>query len=329
VNQHLVRALLLVPFLSLSFPTPAVAQWDGAAWADYSKYLSPITSTVKQNLRAILARGVQAGRTPGRMGQIGDSITESSAYFRNVVLYGPAPNETGHDYASIRSWLAYGGGQPADDQSFYRDHGKEVPYGNRGGWRLANAINSGHPRVCVEQGDGVTPGNFSWAVVMFGTNDINPYDWKPSVWKQQYRDFLQGFIDLGVIPVLSTIPPSARHLDDGRVELANQQITALAAELQIPVIDFHALIVHEQPTSWTGTLISDDGIHPSAGGGGRDFSRNGLTQSDGYAARSKLSLDMAEKLKRIVFDDGAPDSTTAASGQSLGRWKADFSGEGG
>ena len=308
--------------------SPSAAQWDGAAWADGSAYLSPITPAIKLHLRTILARGQQLGRTEGRMGQIGDSITESYAYFRNAAIFGPDPNETGHDYGPIRSWLSYAGDKPADDQSFYRDHGKEVPYGNRGGWRLANAISVGHPRVCVEEGDGTTPGNFSWAVVMFGTNDINPWDWKPAAWKAQYRDFLQGFIDLGVIPVLSTIPPSARHIDDGKVDLANQQILALAAELQIPIIDFYSWIIHYQPTSWEGTLISDDGIHPSAGGGGVDFSRDGLTSSDGYAARSKLSMDMAEKLKRIVFDNGAPDSTTVTGKQSLGQWKAGFQNDG-
>lgn len=315
----------LVLLLGLSLPSAATAQWDGAAWADDSQYLSPITATMKAHLRSILAHGVEAGRVEGRMGQIGDSITESSAYFRNVVLYGADPNETGHDYDPIRSWLAYGGEKPADANSFYRDHGKETPYGNRGGWRLANAVGIGHPRLCVEEGDGTTPGDFSWAVVMFGTNDINPDDWKPSVWKEQYRDFLEGFIDLGVIPVLSTIPPSERHVDDGRVDLANQQIKALASELQIPLIDFYAYIVHYQPDNWTGTLISDDGIHPSAGGGGVDFSRDGLTASDGYAARSKLTLDMAEKLERIVFDDGTPDEGAPLPEHSMGAWKAGYS----
>lgn len=109
------------------------------------------------------------GRVEGRMGQIGDSITNSSAYFRNAVLNGPTDNETGHDYAGVRSWLAYSATMPADSNSFYRDHGKEAVYGNASRWTLADAQAADHPDVAVTVGDGVMPGEFSWALIMVGT----------------------------------------------------------------------------------------------------------------------------------------------------------------
>jgi hypothetical protein len=281
--------------------------WDGSAWADYRAFLSPIDAATKARLQAVVTAGEAAGRIEGRMGQIGDSITESSAFFRNAVLNGVTSNGTLHDYAPIRSWMAYSGTQPADPNSFYRDHGKGAVYGNLGGWELAEAVAAGHPSAGIEVGDGVTPGEWSWAVVMFGTNDIDNGAWDAASWKEAMRAFVQQTLDLGVVPLLSTIPPEQAHAGDGRVEAANAAVMALAAEMRVPWIDFHGLVLHHQPVSWVGTLISNDGTHPTAATGGRGFSQTAQTSTDGYALRTKLAFDAAEKLRDIVFEDGVPD----------------------
>jgi hypothetical protein len=305
-------SLLLAPLL-LAFgpvasmtPTANAAPWDGEAWADYSAFLFGFDETTVAHLHEIRAVGETLGREPGRMGQIGDSITEAVPYFRSTNLNGAVGNETGHDYDPVRSWLAYDNAMPADANSFYRDHGKGEDYGCVSGWTLASAVSAGHPAQGVSAGDGVTPGDYSWALIMFGTNDIDSGSWNAATWKETYRAFVQGYVDLGVVPVLSTIPPEFAHIGDGRVQLANDQIRALAAELVIPYVDFYALILHYQPTDWHGTLISSDGTHPSAGGSGRDFSQGGLTSTDGYAARTKLTLDAAERMRDLVFDDATP-----------------------
>ncbi len=311
-------SLFLAAITALAAPPAHAADWDGEPWADYTDFLSVLTPAVEANVKAIATAGHARGRELGRMGQIGDSITESAAFFRNVLLYGPSGNATGHDYAPIRSWLAYAGAQPADPNSFYADHGKGADYGNLSGWTLGGAVSAGHPSACVEVGDGVTPGNFSWALVMFGTNDIDDAGWDSSVWKIAYKDFVEEFIDLGVVPVLSTIPPEEAHVGDGRVEEANARIVEVADELAVPYVDFYALILHYQPGTWLGTLISSDGTHPSAGGGGQDFSENGLTTTDGYAARTKLALDVAERLKEIF------DEALSVEGTSWGRLKGRY-----
>jgi hypothetical protein len=319
------RLWLLLP---LAVATPAACgawDWDGAAWADYRPFLGPIDEATKARLRAVVLAGSAAGRVEGRMGQIGDSITESSAYFRNAILNGVTSNGTLHDYAPIRSWLAYSGTQPADPNSFYRDHGKGTPYGNLGGWEVVDAVAAGHPAAGVEVGDGATPGDYSWAILMFGTNDIDNGAWGAATWKEELRAFAQGYIDLGVVPVVSTIPPEMVHAGDGRVEAANAAIIALAGEMRVPWIDFHGLVLHHQPVNWVGTLIGNDGTHPTAATGGRGFSQTAQTSTDGYALRTKLAFDAAEKLRAIVFEDGAPDpgvssaeeTVTAAGGAPL------------
>lgn len=42
---------------------------------------------------------------------------------------------------------------------------------------------------------------------------------------------------------------------------------------------------------------------------GRGFSQAAQTSTDGYALRTKLTFDMVEKLRAIVLEDGAPDSS--------------------
>lgn len=295
----------------LAAPAARAYVWSGQSWADPTMYLGRIDEATKLRLRTVMAAGQAAGRVEGRMGQIGDSITYSSAFFRNAVLNGPTANQTGHDYAPVRSWLAYSGAQPADANSFYRDHGKGPEWGNASGWTLADAVAAGQPAAGVLVGDGGTAGEFSWALVMFGTNDIDGAGWSAPVWKEAMRAFLRDIADLGVVPVVSTIPPEAAHEADGRVEVANSTLRALAEEERIAWVDYGALILHYQPVHWHGTLIDTDGTHPTAGTGGTGFSQVALTSTDGYALRTKLAFDIAEKLRSIVWEDGPADAGTS------------------
>jgi PKD repeat protein len=298
-------------------------QWDGAAWADNTAFMSPITQAVKDRCRAIRATTNGQSRTAGRMGQIGDSITYSSAYFIGPACPGPSANETGHDYLPIRQWLT--GDANPDYNSWYfqlnglEKRGKGPPYGCYSGWEISDAVTAGHPANCLDVGLNGIPGNYSWALIMYGTNDIDPPGWSPAAWRTAYSNFVQGFIAQGVIPVLSTIPPERAHVADGRVETANDVIRALAVAMDIPYVDYYALIKYHQPTTWDGTLIGPDGTHPSSGGAGsRDFSRMALTTNNGFTARSRLTLDLAEKLKAIVFDDSPAEGGPAVA--PAGTW---------
>ena len=290
--------------------------WDGKPWADNSEFLSTIRQDVKDNCRTILSAGEAKGFVKGRMGQIGDSITNSMAYFNGVVCGGAKPNDTGHNYDAIRNWLADG---KADYNCWYSTNpgsSKGPAHCNNSGWTVKDAVASGHPQKIVETD------KFSWCLIMYGTNDIDK--WTDSTqsaekWKADYKAFVQGFIDLGVVPVLSTIPPEKAHVEDGRVEAANAVIKSIADELKIPFVDYYGMIIKHQPTveQWHGGLIHEDGTHPSNGGqGSGDFSQEGLTKTAGYAARTRLTLDMAEKVREIIFENGAAEKGGNSSGLS-------------
>ena len=209
--------------------------------------------------------------------------------------------------------------QPADANSFYRDRGKGAAWGNGTGWTLEDAVAAGHPEAGVLVGESGVPGQYSWVLIMYGTNDIDATGWDPAAWQEGYRTFVQGYEALGVVPVVSTIPPKAAHATDGRVEAANAAILALAVQERIPWVDYHGLILHYQPVDWVGTLIDVDGTHPTAGTGGTGFTQTALTSTDGYALRTKLAFDVAEKLRDIVWNDGPADPVTAAPGPERAR----------
>ena len=72
----------------------------------------------------------------------------------------------------------------------------------------------------------------------------------------------------------------------------------LAAELQVPLVDFHGEILARQPgTAWDGTILGKGDVHPT-GGANFDFSEENLKKC-GYALRNylvcKAMKDVVEK----------------------------------
>jgi uncharacterized protein (TIGR03382 family) len=171
-----------------------------------------------------------------------------------------------------------------------------------------------------------------FAVLMLGTNDVGAG-----------RSAAAFIADLGAIVdafearktavILSTIPP--HHANDALAQQFNTQIRALARTRALPLIDFHAEILARRPgSSWNGTLLGLNDVHPSASGGG--FSSN----SDPYAAggssaehRTGSSCDevgyllrswlTVQKLKEVIgyAVDGSPlpspPPSTPAPGPSV------------
>ena len=103
-----------------------------------------------------------------------------------------------------------------------------------------------------------------FAVVMLGTNDPG---------NAQNIAHLSAIVDRleaqHIVPILSTIPPRGDGLPNEVVVQFNAAVTNLAFTRHLPLIDYYQEIVLRRPgTSWMGTLISADGVHPTASGGG-------------------------------------------------------------
>ena len=210
-------------------------------------------------MKAVHATGIAQ---KGSVSQIGDSITYSKAF-----LAGIAWGE-----AKAREWEAL---KRLTAKDFNERKGEA--HANYSGWTAADGL-AKVPAVLAAEKPEI-------AVIMYGTNDV-----RKQVALADYEKNLMAIVGhclkAGCIPIISTIPPQLGQ--DAPVQSFNAVIKRIAAEAKIPLIDFYAEIVQRQPgTSWNGTLLGKDDVHPS-GGNNFDFSEGNLKVC-GYALRNYLT----------------------------------------
>jgi lysophospholipase L1-like esterase len=150
------------------------------------------------------------------------------------------------------------------------------------------------------------------ALIMFGSNDVGQMDVKE--YETKLRALVERCLRNGTIVILSTMPPRAGHVDKS-LQFADAA-RKIAADLKVPLTDYHGEIIKRRPDDWDGslekfkapgdvydvpTLISRDGVHPSlpkkfSG----DFSVEALN-SNGYNLRNYLTLlSYAEVLEKVA-----------------------------
>ncbi|MFP4521663.1 MAG: DNRLRE domain-containing protein [Fibrobacterota bacterium] len=265
--------------------------------------LPEIDAQTKANLRSMYRRGASLGREEGKLGQWGNSITNSMAYLGTLAQWGCGGKTTCETYHEILLWMK---ASETSEGSGIVGGNHDTPLAEKGGghccqsgWTIEDGLN------CV--GNIIPQDNPSWSLAMYGTNDVNGNGWdaaRGEKFKSRLKKFLKSSINAGIVTAVSSIPPRRDH--DESVAICNNMITGCAAELGIPLVDYYAAATEFHPTDWDGTTISDDGVHPSWSGGRGDFDPPEI-QDYGYSIRTKLTLDYAKKLKRIVFENGAPD----------------------
>ncbi len=204
--------------------------------------------------------------------QFGDSITYSMAFWSPMGWSDPSKYLTGVDglphTPSGKRWR--------DVIKGVKDKGSK--HGNYSGWT------SGQVRKAVEK---ILPKRKpEIAIIMVGSNDI-----RGGGVPEDYRENLEAIVEACLtehcIPILNTLPPFRGK--DSAVDDANRIIRAIALEKQVPLADYHAACLEHRPAnSWDGTLISKDGVHPSAGKT-HDYSEENLMNS-GYALRNWVNF---------------------------------------
>ena len=297
------------------------------------------------------ARQVMGGavKTDGFVLQIGDSITHSRAYG----FWAAAPTGgTAADLATIQWAHAQTWGTNQQDVS------------NRNGWYLAGADTTGWrgmtalsgvsiPELffgCCNGGGSGMPASSStaeaqsivanpiyvsdlqidtviaafsdaqFAVVMLGTNE-------PA--NAQNLSYLTAIIDKledhHIVPILSTIPPRAGAESDATIAF-NSAIVQLAQTRALPLIDFYQEVLLRRPgTTWFGTLISSDGVHPTGANAGYTANSDPylpggdpVTQTTGdallhvgYLLRTWLTVQkLAEVKQKVLTGDDPPVQPT-------------------
>jgi hypothetical protein len=219
----------------------------------------------------------------GTFAHFGDSITVSLAYW--------APLQDERKNASVALERAFKRVEAHLRPECWRDW-KGPEFGNEGRmtirWadeNVAQWLKTLDPEV---------------ALISFGSNDLREME------VGEYRDRLQSVVkrclDNGTVVILTTIPPQHGHAEKA-AEFA-EAARAVARELALPLVDYHAEILKRRPDDWDGaderfaayegydvpTLISRDGVHPSAPQQFlNDYSEEALSRH-GYNLRSALTL---------------------------------------
>jgi len=150
-------------------------------------------------------------------------------------------------------------------------------------------------------------------VLMFGTNDLNRIE--PKEYDTRTRAVVEKCLKNGTVVILTTIPPRA-GMEKKAAAFAEVQ-RKIAADLKLPLIDFHAEILKFRPDDWNGglpqfkeaaakdgyqvpTLIAADGVHPSNPSKFADYSAESL-KTNGYQLRTALTLNTYADVIRQVL----------------------------
>lgn len=150
------------------------------------------------------------------------------------------------------------------------------------------------------------------AVIMFGTNDLSVLD--RDEYDRKTRSVVKRCLDHGTVVILTTIPP--KHGAAEKAAAFADAARAIARDLKVPLIDYHAEILKRRPRDWDGalpqfkdtpggvyevpTLISGDGVHPSNPKNAQDYSQRSLSKN-GFALRNYLTaIAYAEVIRRVL-----------------------------
>jgi lysophospholipase L1-like esterase len=263
--RPLVERAVLIAAIGLT-PATAVAD-EPASWVEAMKKVH-----------------ARFSGTRGTLAQFGDSITVSMAFWaplagepKNMPENMAAAHPLVKRYMKPDCWAKWKGPQ----------------YGSNGSMTIRWA----HEYVDKWLKDH----NPEAAVIMFGTNDLGQLDIKE--YERKTAEVVERCLKNGTVVILTTPPPRSGLLDKSK-QFA-EAVRRVAADQNVPLIDYHAEILKRRPDDWDGTLakfkevkgseyevptlIARDGVHPSNPRAHQDYSEESL-KCNGYALRSYLTL---------------------------------------
>jgi hypothetical protein len=262
--QSMMRARILI--LSV-----ALVSWCGGALAPEREWVGPM-------------REVHAKFTgkAGTFAQFGDSITVTMAFWtplqyerKNLSDEGKRAFQMVNAHMNKDCWRWKG-------PELGSDGGKTMGWADENVDRWLKNLN---PEV---------------ALIMFGTNDLGQA--KAEDYEARMRSVIRKCLANGTVVILSTIPPRHGQLEKAKAFAAVAR--KVAADMKLPLVDYLEEVMKRRPEDWDGaekfkgakdvydvpTLISADGVHPSAPKKySGDYSEEGLRTS-GYGLRNYLTL---------------------------------------
>lgn len=230
----------------------------------------------------------------GTFAQFGDSITVTMAFWTPLPhARKNAPPEMERAFKIVNSYMR---------PECWRWKGPE--FGNDGGKTVKWALD--HVDEWLRKLNPET------VLIMFGTNDLTHVS--VDEYRSQLKALVQKCLENGTVVILSTIPPRSGFVEKSAAFA--QAARQVAAELKVPLVDYHAEILKRRPNDWDGssekfkdyegydvpTLISRDGVHPSHPAKYRnDYSEEAL-RCNGYSLRNYLVLlKYSEVVEKVLL----------------------------
>jgi GDSL-like lipase/acylhydrolase family protein/SH3 domain-containing protein len=259
---------------------------DATLTATYTIGQPLVVSGITAHSREIFLKGKQLGNRANVLSKVGDSITATPMFLNP---FGSGQFDLG-DYSNqlgpVVSFFAgsFARGSLAAGNGWGADRIIEPGYSNPG------LCGSDTPLVCEYKHN-----KPSVALIMIGTNDAGGVE--PTVYAANLRRIVQISIDMGVIPVLTTVPP--KHLDawnNGRIDQWNNIIRTTARQYDVPLLDYWYAL-QKLPNQG----ISADGVHPSEPPNQATGFFTAANLNFGYTVRNLSALMMLDALWHQVL----------------------------
>jgi uncharacterized protein YraI len=272
-----------------------------------------VVSGVTSHARQIFLDGRARGNLAHVFTRVGDSITASPNFLTPI---GSGSYSLGQ-YGYLAGAISFFSGPNARGANPYL----AASIAARNGWSTESVLSPANadPNVCKP---GETPLACEYrlvrpsvALIMFGTNDSGGMPIE--TFRANLQAIVQTSINMGVIPVLSTIP--SKHYNsatDGRVTDFNQVIIATAQAYDIPLWNYWKAM-----SVLPGEGLAPDGVHPSLAWDGLNAVFDPDHLKYGFPVRNLTALQVLYTLWQQVLYDGdqAPAATAPpSSGQPGG-----------
>lgn len=179
--------------------------------------------------------------------------------------------------------------------------------GETAGWAT-----TGNPSPLQQEIDLSLP---RYAVIMYGSNDIGWYNPPPYGYVYtltQYQNGLlrivDGCIERGVIPILTTMPPHGWQMP--QVPWFTGMARSIAQGRRIPLVDYNRAAMAIGPEHNYG--LSGDGVHPRAESYNSAAWLDAGSLHYGVNSRNLVTLEALARVKALIVDRSpAPDAVAA------------------
>ncbi len=288
---------------------PVSPPTNGSLTQATAPIIPTITAAMKTHLQSVYSSGQASGKRSDVFAKVGDSITESNSYLADLGCPGGTDNMGAH--SSLTSTVTYFSSRSLGSAPVWCGLGNSFTRASMVavmGWTSDAALAT--TSACPVPNNSYLKCELatiqpSYAFIMYGTNDLQQVN-DLTIYRANLNRIIDDVEGAGVIPVLSTLPPRLDSTTlNTRVAQYNAVVIEVAQTRNIPLWNYW------RTSTLTGMVnqgLDSDGIHPNVLGGqyGSNLNTNGLTY--GYNQRNLQTLQILEKLKRIVADNGASDS---------------------